>query len=138
MLSQLVAIVVALHHEATLVGTTTVEKSDLSRVEQRIVDLTNAERRSRGLKALTVDEGLMASARKHCAWMARADNLQHTTAAVAENIALGQQNASEALNSWMNSSGHRANILGRRWSRIGVAAYVASDGSIYWCQQFLE
>jgi uncharacterized protein YkwD len=68
--------------------------------------------------------------------MASANSLQHTSAAVAENIAMGQSSASEAMNSWMNSSGHRANILGGGYSTIGVAAYTSSSGQIFWCQQF--
>ena len=38
----------------------------------------------------------------------------------------------------MNSSGHRANILSPSYSKIGVAAYTANDGTVYWCQQFLR
>lgn len=138
MLSQLFAAILALHHETALLATPTIPKNDHSAVELRIVERTNAERAQRGLSPLILDESLMKSARKHCGWMARSHTLRHTSAAVAENIAMGQSNASEAMRSWMNSSGHRANILNRRWRRIGVAAYVASDGTIFWCQQFLD
>jgi uncharacterized protein YkwD len=62
----------------------------------------------------------------------------HTSAAVAENIAMGQRNSAEVLNAWMNSSGHRANILNPGHTRIGVAAYTTPGGTIYWCQQFLR
>ena len=57
---------------------------------------------------------------------------------MAENIAMGQRTSNEVLNSWMNSSGHRANILNRSYRRIGVAAYTTPQGTIYWCQQFLQ
>lgn len=106
--------------------------------EQRVVERTNAERRRHGLRELQVDKSLMRSARRHTAWMTNARTLRHTSAAVAENIAMGQQNGHEAVNSWMNSSGHRANILSPSHTRIGVAAYTAADGTVYWCQQFLR
>jgi uncharacterized protein YkwD len=107
-------------------------------VEERIVEKTNAERRRHGLPPLEVDGHLVRSARRHTAWMTRSRTLQHTSAAVGENIAMGQQSSTEAVQSWMNSSGHRANILSSGYRKIGVAAYTASDGTVYWCQQFLR
>lgn len=105
-------------------------------VEQEIIRYTNAERARHGLPPLKADETLLKSARTHAIWMTTRRTLQHTRTAVAENIALGQQSAREVVGSWMRSSGHRANILSRRHGRIGVAAYVANNGQIYWCQQF--
>jgi uncharacterized protein YkwD len=55
---------------------------------------------------------------------------------VAENIAMGQPHSSDVVRSWMNSSGHRANILNGGHLRIGVAAYRTDNGTIFWCQQF--
>jgi len=107
-------------------------------VEERIVEKTNAERRRHGLPPLEVDGHLVRSARRHTAWMTRSRSLQHTNAAVGENIAMGQQSSAEAVRSWMNSSGHRANILSSSYRKIGVAAYTATDGTVYWCQQFLR
>jgi uncharacterized protein YkwD len=101
-----------------------------------LIELTNAERTERGLPPLEVDPELMKSARKHCTWMVRSGSFRHTSAAVAENIAMGQRSASAAVRSWMNSSGHRANMLSRRHGKIGVAGYVNDDGTAYWCQQF--
>ena len=51
---------------------------------------------------------------------------------------MGQNSSAEVINAWMNSSGHRANILNPSYTRIGVAAYVTPGGTIYWCQQFLR
>ena len=110
--------------------------SGVGGLEAEIVAQTNAQRARYGLRPLSIDTSLMSSARRHCQWMASANSLQHTNAAVAENIAMGQSSASEAMNSWMNSSGHRANILGGGYSTIGVAAYTSSSGQIFWCQQF--
>jgi uncharacterized protein YkwD len=89
------------------------------------------------LPPLVMDSSLMRSARAHTTWMTKANSLQHTSAPVAENIAMGQRSTREAIQSWMNSPGHRANILNRSYRRIGVAAYTAPNGTAYWCQQFL-
>jgi len=50
---------------------------------------------------------------------------------------MGQSSPQEVLRTWMNSSGHRANILNGGHRRIGVAAYCTPEGTIYWCQQFM-
>ena len=65
-------------------------------------------------------------------------SMVHTTQPVGENIAMGQHSSAEVINAWMNSSGHRANILNRGYRRIGVAAYTTPEGTIFWCQQFLQ
>ena len=54
-----------------------------------------------------------------------------------ENIASGQKSASEVVNAWMNSPGHRANILNSSYSRIGSAS-VNIDGTLYWVQLFAD
>lgn len=114
------------------------EELELAQIEQNIVTYTNAERERYGLPPLEIDPDLVDSARAHCAWMTRNRSLQHTGKAVAENIAMGQRSSREAVRDWMGSSGHRANILNRSHRRIGVAAYRAEGGTIYWCQQFLR
>jgi len=105
-------------------------------LEKSIVEHTNAERARYGLPPLQVDDDLMKSARQHAQWMTRNRALQHTSAPVAENIAMGQPDSRSVLASWMNSSGHRANILNPGHGRIGVAAHQTVEGLIYWCQQF--
>ena len=107
-------------------------------IERNIVLYTNAERKRHGLPPLEIDEGLMKSARSHCAWMTRSRSLQHTRRAVGENIAMGQRSSKEVVRDWMTSSGHRANILNRSYRRIGAAAYRTANGTIFWCQQFLR
>ena len=106
-------------------------------VEVQIAEETNRERVKHGLKPLRIDWELVTSARRPTSWMATNHALQHTSEAVAENIAMGQSSAAAAVAAWMNSRGHRANLLNRGNRRLGVAAYTASDGTIYWCQQFL-
>ena len=105
-------------------------------VEAKIIERTNEERARRGLRPLLLDMRLMRSARRHNSWMARSGAFQHGNAPVAENIAMGQQDSAQAMNSWMNSSGHRANILNASYTKIGVSAYRSRNGQIYWTQQF--
>ena len=112
------------------------ERLELLPIELNVIKYTNDARASRGLPKLEVDPELMKSARRHAAWMVRNRSLVHTTRPVAENIAMGQPNSSVAVGAWMNSKGHRANILNGSYGRIGVAAYRTASGTIYWCQQF--
>jgi uncharacterized protein YkwD len=108
----------------------------LRSVESKIVDQTNAERARYGLRPLVLDDHLLESARKHAAWMTNRGLLQHTSLPVAENIAMGQRTCNEAVRDWMNSPGHRANILNPGYTRIGAAAFTAPNGTPFWCQQF--
>ncbi len=111
---------------------------DLHAIEARVIEKTNSQRIRHGLRPLRVDVRLLRSARRHAAWMTNSRSMVHTTAAVAENIAMGQHSSEEVIRAWMNSSGHRANILNPGHTRIGVAAYTTPDGTIFWCQQFLR
>ena len=109
---------------------------ELLPIEANVISYTNSERARYGLPPLQVDENLMDTAREHCSWMTRSRIFQHTRRAVAENIAMGQPTSQDVLRSWMNSSGHRANILNPGHRRIGVSAYRNENGTIYWVQQF--
>jgi uncharacterized protein YkwD len=109
---------------------------ELTEVEESIVKHTNAERAKFGLASLEIDRDLMQSARQHAKWMAQNNSMVHTSRPVAENIAMGQHNSTSVLQSWMNSSGHRANILNRSNRKIGVAFFRTANGTPFWCQQF--
>jgi len=112
--------------------------AELLQIERNILQLTNAERARYKLPALEVSPRLMESARKHGIWMATYRSMVHSGGPVAENIAMGYPHSTSAVRAWMNSSGHRANILNSRHRHIGVAAYRTPSGTIYWCQQFLR
>jgi uncharacterized protein YkwD len=114
------------------------DDDDLLVIEANVVSYTNAERARYGLPPLQVDKNLMKTAREHCSWMTRMRSMVHTRLAVAENIAMGQPTSQDVVRTWMNSSGHRANILNPGNHRIGVAAYRTESGTIYWCQQFSQ
>jgi len=107
----------------------------VSPTESAVIAGTNAARARSGLPPLAVDAGLMNGARSHARWMAGSRQLAHGRG-VAENIGMGQTSAAEAVSSWMQSSGHRANMLDRGHTRIGVAVAYAANGVAYWCQQF--
>ena len=116
-------------------GATVQDNAGLSQVESAVIAKTNAARARSGLPPLAADGQLMNGARNHARWMARNRNLSHGSG-VTENIGMGQTSASEAVSNWMQSSGHRANILGGGHTRIGVAMVHSADGTAYWCQQF--
>ena len=106
-------------------------------IEEAIIAPTNAQRAAYRLPPLAMDPALVKSARAHAIWMTTRHTLQHTSQPVAENIAMGQRDCQEVMNSWMSSSGHRANILNPSYRRMGAAAYQMPGGTIFWCQQFL-
>jgi uncharacterized protein YkwD len=108
----------------------------LAAIEANLISYTNQERARFGLPPLQVDKTLMDSARQHAAWMTRNHSMVHTSRPVAENIAMGQPHSSDVVRAWMNSPGHRANILNLGYRLIGVAAFRAENGTIFWCQQF--
>jgi uncharacterized protein YkwD len=135
-ITQSVFLAAAMSMTMAVSPTETPDALSLYPVEQGIVQRTNEERARHGLPALQVDHTLVQSARKHTLWMTRSRNMRHTSAPVAENIAMGQRDSREAVRSWMNSSGHRANILNRGYRKIGVAAFRTPEGTVYWCQQF--
>ena len=58
--------------------------------------------------------------------------------AAAENIAYGQRTPAEVMNAWMNSPGHRSNILSGNVSEIGVGVAAKSNGVLYWTQMFIR
>lgn len=127
------------------------ETFELTAEERQVLDLTNRERLARGLSALRPDPRLFAAARRYSGIMARFDRLGHSVdgsgvggrvqaagygwSSCAENCAAGQQGPSEAVSSWMSSSGHRANLLGRH-SDIGIGIAISPSGTRYWAQVF--
>lgn len=58
--------------------------------------------------------------------------------AAGENIAMGQSTPQAVVQSWMNSSGHRANILSANFTEIGVGYAKGGTGGHYWTQLFIR
>lgn len=93
-----------------------------------LVQLVNAERQRRGLHPLREVNCLGADL--HAVAMASRRSMYHA-GRYAENVAVGQQTPRHVMRSWMSSSGHRANILGRRYREIDVGRQ-----GRYWVQRF--
>lgn len=113
------------------------EEVELTEVERLVIQFTNEERVKRGLPALKVSPRLQDLSRQKARNMARSQNLSHGVSPRppgGENIAWNQANAREVVRAWMNSSGHRANILNARYSVIGVG--MAQGNGPYWAQMF--
>ena len=125
--------------------------SGVSEYEKRVVELVNVERAKYGLSALKLNTELSAVARLKSQDMKDKNYFSHTSPTygspfdmmkkfgisfrtAGENIARGQRTPEEVVNGWMNSEGHRANILNSSFTEIGVG-YVA-DGN-YWTQMFI-
>jgi len=83
-----------------------------------MVKHTNAYRVRNGLQALEADPKMMAQAQEWAVWMHRNGSLNHSGMPYGENIAMGSTTGRGWINQWINSSGHRANILSN-WDKIG-------------------
>ncbi|MBM7572583.1 CAP domain-containing protein [Aquibacillus albus] len=121
-------------------------------IQAEVIELTNQERQNNGLPPLKQDQPLTNAAQMKSEDMAnnnyfshnsptygtpfdmlQSQGIEYTTA--AENIARGQQSAQEVVEGWMNSPGHRKNILNKKVTHIGVG--YASNGD-YWTQLFIK
>jgi len=122
-------------------------------LEAEVVTIVNTERAKAGCAALTTDDRLIAAARGHSADMAARGYFSHTTpegiefstritsagyrwSSAGENIAKGQRTAAEVMTSWMNSAGHKANILNCGFKNLGVGVAADAQGSLVWTQDF--
>jgi uncharacterized YkwD family protein/spore coat assembly protein SafA len=129
--------------------------SDIKALEDEVIRLTNVERAKNGLPALAKNWEVSRVARYKSADMANKGYFSHTSptygspftmmqnfgirfSAAGENIAYGQRSPQEVVNAWMNSPGHRANILSRSYSQIGVGLAKNKNGVMYWTQMFIQ
>ncbi|MEU4165298.1 CAP domain-containing protein [Streptomyces sp. NPDC026665] len=125
----------------------------LDRTAREVVPLTNAERASAGLPPLTADVKLTVAAQAHSADMVARDFYAHTSPeggrpwdraaaagsahrAIGENIACGQRSPAEVVQGWMDSPGHRANILKRDFTHLGIGLAGGGRAGTYWTQLF--
>jgi len=123
-------------------------------VENEELALTNQARRAAGLSELACDDALTRAARLHSQDMCDRGYFSHRSrdgrsftdrldaqgasyGSAGENIAMGQQTPNEVHQSWMGSSGHRANILSGSYHRIGIG-YVSCGGRPLWTQDFTD
>ncbi len=130
------------------------EGAPLRSLEQEVIRLINVERGKQGLPALTENWELSRVARYKSQDMIDKNYFAHQSptygspfrmmeafglkfSAAAENIAYGQRTAAEVVRAWMNSPGHRANILSRAYRYTGVGAAKKANGTLYWTQMFM-
>lgn len=128
--------------------------SGYSAFQSQVVSLVNAERAKNGRTALAADTALMKTATLKSQDMVKNNYFSHTSPtygslfalmkkygisfhAAGENIAMGQTSPSQVMNAWMNSAGHRANILSASYTKIGVGVSQNPSGTYYWTQHFI-
>ena len=123
--------------------------------EARIFELINAERRHQGLRPLVFNAQLNQMAKIQAQNMAyfqkmahvlpnatlptlgdRAHYVGYSYGRLAENVALGYPNAETVVEGWMNSHGHRQNILDGGVVETGIAVAKSATGGLYYCQVF--
>jgi len=121
----------------------------------KVLDLTNAERKSAGLAPLSLSRELADAAQNYSQVLASSDCFAHTCGPVpdfadrddqagyndwkliGENIAAGYPSPDEVVAQWMASPGHRANILSPNFTEIGIGvANGRGRFGTYWTQEF--
>lgn len=127
------------------------ESGGVQEAAAAVASLVNAARQDAGLSELELDADLCAAAQARAQEIAQ--SFSHTRPdgsscftileefgisyrAAGENIAMGQRTPEEVMDGWMNSSGHRANILNGTFTSIGVGYYVDGAGAAHWVQIF--
>jgi uncharacterized protein YkwD len=104
-----------------------------------VISMVNSQRAANGLSALSVNWTLMANAQAWSEYMATKNFFGHSGQNVGENVAAGYDSPGAVMSAWMNSAGHRANILNSSYTQIG-AGYAHCKGTQYgdyWTLQFL-
>ena len=127
--------------------------SGISSIEMEVIRLVNIERQRGGMSPLAASSSLSNVARKKSEDMGLNNYFSHTSPTYGsssnmmktfginssysgENIAKGQLSAGSVVSAWMNSSGHRDNIMNPSFKTIGVGYYQTSNGTNLWTQMF--
>lgn len=127
---------------------------DYAAFQKRVVELVNAERAKNGLNPLKMNAQVNKTATLKSQDMAKLGYFDHNSPTygspfdmmkkygisyrtAGENIAMGQTTPEQVMKGWMNSPGHRANILKSSFTEIGVGVAKNSSGRLYWTQQFI-
>ncbi|WAH37612.1 CAP domain-containing protein [Alicyclobacillus dauci] len=122
---------------------------------QQVVNLVNQERQKNGLAPLTISKSLDNVAQTKAQDMINENYFDHTSPKygspfnmmstfgihytyAGENIAAGQPDAATVMKDWMNSPGHRANILDPHYTEIGVGEAHGGSYGTYWVQEFIR
>ena len=130
---------------------TTVAQVNLT-VAEELLQLVNAERQRVNAPPMVLSDKLTAAAQRHSQDMAASRRMSHTGSdgstmrsridatqyrwsTIGENVALGQPSAAAVMTAWMNSPGHRQNILNPAFTELGIG-YATAAGRPYWTQVF--
>lgn len=130
------------------------KSNSYSTFQNEVVQLVNAERKKAGLSGLAENASLMKTATIKSEDMAKNNYFSHTSPtygspfdlmkkfgisyhAAGENIAMGQKTPEQVMKAWMNSPGHRKNILNPSFTKIGVGVAKNSENQYYWTQHFI-
>jgi hypothetical protein len=105
-------------------------------VAQQLLAAHNDERAQDGVPPLVLDASLTVEAQSHAEWMASTGRLEHVRRGVAEDIARGYPDVQSAVDNWMCSPPHRANILSPHYTRFGGGMARSRSGQLYWCARF--
>lgn len=131
----------------------TVTVIDLVAYANEVFRLTNAERTNAGLEPFSMMSSLTRTAGVRAREIIelfshdRPDGSDCFTAfdendvpytAAGENIAMGQRTPADVVRAWMNSAGHRENIMNGDFSHLGVGVAMDSSGRLYWSQNFTD
>ena len=140
-------------------GDSDAKQSEVTQAEttqaEAVLKLVNKERQKQGLQPLTLSEKLTSIANTKAKDMADKNYFSHNSPTygspfdmlkqfgvsysyAGENIAAGQKTAEEVMNSWMNSSGHRANILNKNYTQLGVGFTRGGEYGTEWVQLFIR
>lgn len=136
-------------------GSSSNNNSNVSSYAQQVADLVNEERSKAGLSSLTMNASLSRVAQAKAEDMRDKNYFSHTSptygspfdmmkqfgisySAAGENIAKGQRSPESVMTAWMNSQGHRANILNSSYEQIGVGYCTDANGNTYWVQMFIK
>ena len=131
------------------------EQKNDSSYEMQVLNLVNEQRRKNGVGELTYSYELEAVGKAHSEDMLKNHYFSHNSldgktpfdrmraagisfGYAAENIAAGQQGPAGVMNSWMNSEGHRKNILNPNYKKMGVGIAYGGGYGIYWTQEFTD
>lgn len=128
------------------------KKFQMSKEEKQLLDLTNQERKKHDLPALTASPLLFKVARAHSANMAKQNKMSHELdgkksaqrvkeagyryLSTGENIAFGNYPLEKLMEAWMGSKLHRANILNKKFTEIGLGVVPDADGVPFFTQVF--
>jgi len=115
-----------------------------------VIRLVNIERNKAGLASLSTDTSLNKASSTRAKEIVKSfshtrpdgrscftalSDIGYSYSSAGENIAYGQSSPASVVNAWMNSEGHRANILSAKYTKIGVGCH-SNGGTYYWAQFF--